>query len=298
MIEILISMRRTPYQSLAAFLVLFLTLFLSLVILSSVSFLYGLLGYVESRPQVTVYFKSETPENEVFKVRDELVSSEKVLSAKYVSKTEAFNIYRESNKDNPLLLEMVSSDILPPSLEIYAKKPNFLPEIAELVKKNPSVDEVNFQKVIIDRLLTLTTILRKASLVFFSFLMFTAIIILITIIHFKVAMKKDEIELLRLLGASGMYIKRPFLLEAITFGILSAGGAFALFSAILFYLHPFISSYIRGINTLSMNIFDTYQIAVWPLNPIYLSIMFGAILLFGIIISSLASLLATQKYIK
>lgn len=135
MSSMLTSIRRTPYQSLAAFLVLFLTLFLSVTILFSLSFLYGLLGYVETRPQVTVYFKSDTQEGDVFKLRDELISAGKVESAKYISKDEAYTIYKESNKDNPLLLEMVSSDILPPSLEIYAKKPIFLPEIAEYVKK-------------------------------------------------------------------------------------------------------------------------------------------------------------------
>ncbi len=292
------SIRRTPYQSIAATLVLFLTLFLSLAILFSLTFLYGLLGYVETRPQVTVYFKAQTPENSIFQLRDELTATGKVLSTKYISKNEAFSIYKESNKDNPLLLEMVSSDILPPSLEINAKKPTYLPELAEQLKKNPNVDEVNFQKVIIDRLLTLTDIIRKISFVFFSFLIFTTIIILITIMHFKVALKREEIELSRLLGAGSFYIQRPFLLEAGFFGIASALISFSIFSGILLYLNPFISSYIRGISNLSINFLDVYQLSVWPLNPTFLGILFTIVALFGIIISTIASLLATQKYIK
>src|SRR3990167_3661333 len=119
--EIFTSIRRTPYQSLAAFLILFFTLFMSTAIIISLSFFYGLLHYVETRPQVTVYFQTGTHENEIFKLRNNLMNSNQIQSIKYVSKDEAYKIYKELNKDNPLLLEMVSSDILPASLEIFAK---------------------------------------------------------------------------------------------------------------------------------------------------------------------------------
>src|SRR3989339_601162 len=144
--EIISSIKRTPYQSLTAFLVLLLTLFLSLILFVSLSFINSGLSYLETRPQVTIYFQTKTPENDIFKVRDELSASGKVSSIKYISQKEAFNIYKDMNKDNPLLLEMVTSDILPPSLEVYAKKPSFLPEIAEFLNKQNGVDEVQYQK--------------------------------------------------------------------------------------------------------------------------------------------------------
>lgn len=295
--ELFISMRRNPYQSLASFFVLFVNLFLSIIILFSLSFLYGLLGYVETRPQVTVYFKTQTAEADIFKIREQLVASGKVLDVNYVSKEKAFKIYKDLNKDNPLLLEMVTSDILPPSLEIYAKKPTFLPEIAEFLKKQPGVDEVNFQKVIIDRLLTLTDIIRKISMIFFLLLVGTTIIILTTVTLFKVALKKDEIELLRLLGASRLYVKKPFLNEAFIFGLISATCAFAFFALIILYFNPFLGSYLRGISNLSINL-DFYQIPIWPLSVQTLGIIFGFTAFFGIGISTIAALLATNKYIK
>ena len=73
--EVLTSIRRTPYQSLAAFLILFFTLFFSSVMFVSLAFLYGLLGYVETRPQVTVYFQSNAKEEEIFSLREKLKSS-------------------------------------------------------------------------------------------------------------------------------------------------------------------------------------------------------------------------------
>lgn len=295
--EIFTSLRRAPYQSLAAFLVLFFTLFLSVILFVSLSFLYGFLGYVETRPQVTVYFQTKTPEKEIFGLRDNLLNSGKVLSIKYVSKTDAFKIYQDINKDNPLLLEMVSADILPASLEIYAKRPEFLPELAAYVKKQMNVDEVNFQKDIVDRLLTLTDILRKVTVSFFIFLILMSILVLTTTTHFKIAMKKDEIELLRLLGASKSYIKKPFLLEGVFLGFSAAGISSLLLSGILFYFNPFLNSYLKGIPSLALPI-PYYSLVVWPINLPFLLIMFATSALFGISIAIISTLLATDKYLK
>ncbi len=297
MSEFFKSIKRAPYQSLAIFSSLFFALFLSIIIFFTLSFLHSMLSYIESRPQVTVYFKTQTPESDIFQMRDELMNSGKVVSVKYVTKNDAFAIYKELNKDNPLLLEMVSADILPASLEIYAKKPEFLPEIADSLKNRAGVDEVNFQKVIIDRLITLTSIIRKTTFAFFAFLIFNTIITLLTIGHFKIALKKDEIELLQFLGASKWYIKKPFVVESIMFGIMAAVTAFTLCAGILFYFLPFLSSYMRGIGNLTLN-FDLFQLKVWPINPEFLGAVFGLSCLFGIVIATVSTLLATRKYIK
>ncbi len=295
--EIITSMRRTPYQSLTAFLILFFTLFLSLALFASLSFLYGILGYVETRPQVTVYFQTKTAEADIFKTRDELVNSGKVLSINYISQNDAFKIYKNLNKDNPLLLEMISADILPPSLEIYAKKPVYLPEIAEFLKKQPAVDEVQFQKDIFDRLISLTTILRKITIIFFIYLTFMSVLVLTTTTLFKIALKKDEIELLRLLGATKFYVRKPFLFESLFLGFTASVVSFLILIGILFYLSPFLASYLRGIPNLVLN-FDPYQLVVWPLNPIFLAITFTLTAFFGMGIAAAATQLATGKYLK
>lgn len=295
--DIFVSIRRTPYQSLAAFLVLFFTVFLATAIFIILSFLYGLLGYVETRPQVTVYFKTDVKEDEIFKTREELMSSDKVASIKYVDKQNAFKAYQKYTKDNPLLQEMVSADILPASLEIYAKRPEYLPQIAEFLGKQPVVDEVQFQKDIVQRLLSLTTILRKTAIALFIFLIVMSVIVLVTTTLFKIALKKDEIELLRLLGASRFYIRKPFLAEGLLFGLTSSFSSYLFLIGIIFYLNPFLLNYLRGVPNLLINLVG-YTISVWPAGNIFLLISFGFSVLFGGLISLLASFLATQKFLK
>ncbi len=295
--QIWTAIRRTPYQSLSAFLVLFFTLFLTLILFVSLTFLYGTLGYLETKPQVTVYFQNKTEEAQIFKVREELMNSGKVLSIKYISKNDAFNIYKKDNKDNPLLLEMVSANILPPSLEIYAKKPIYLPEIAEYLKKQGDIDEVQYEKDIIDKLLSLTNTIRMTALIFFSYLILMSIIVLTTMILFKIALKESEIILLRLIGATNFYIRKPYIMESLFLGMSASILSFSIFSMIVLYFSPFLQSYLRGVTTLSVDVFN-YQLIIWPLNYIFFMIVFVSISLFGAIISSVASYIATNKYLK
>jgi len=297
MSRLLKSIRRAPYQSFAAFLILFMSLLMATALLFSIGSLYGLLGYVETRPQVTVYFQSNASESEIGKIRQELIDSGKTLSVKYVSQTDAFKTYKELNKDNPLLLEMVTADILPASLEINTKKPVYLPQIAEFLQKKAGVNEVVFQKIIIDRLVQLTALIKTISLTFFIFLTITTMIILFTITHFKVALRKDEIELLRLLGASNNFIRWPFFQESLIFAFFSATSAFLFFIGLFFYFSPFINGYLRGIDRLTIN-FDWAQLTVWPINTTWLACIYFGILLFGCFTYLTASFFATKKFIK
>jgi len=226
-----------------------------------------------------------------------LIDSGKTLSVKYVSQTDAFKTYKELNKDNPLLLEMVTADILPASLEINAKKPVYLPQIAEFLQKKAGVNEVVFQKIIIDRLVQLTALIKTISLTFFIFLTITTMIILFTITHFKVALRKDEIELLRLLGASNNFIRWPFFQESLIFAFFSATSAFLFFIGLFFYFSPFINGYLRGIDRLTIN-FDWAQLTVWPINTTWLACIYFGILLFGCFTYLTASFFATKKFIK
>src|SRR5207253_2123915 len=101
----------------------FFTLFLSLFFFNLNSFFNSILSYVETKPHVTVYFQKQVSEGDIFKVRNAIQDTGKIASVEYISKEKALKIYKELNRDDPLLLEMVSADILPPSLEIYTTKP-------------------------------------------------------------------------------------------------------------------------------------------------------------------------------
>lgn len=290
------SFKRTPYQTFAALLVLFFSLFLISVIINAVSFMYGLLNYVETRPQVTVYFQNTAPESQIFSLRDDLMKSGKVASIKYISKQEAFKIYKDLTKDNPLLIEMTSASILPASLEIYAKEPGYLPQIADYLKGKPGVDEVQFQKIIVDRLLNLTTAVKVSTLVMVSFLVLMATIVIVATTSFKIALRKDEIEILQLLGASRFYIIKPFLSEGIMIGLISAVLACLVLAGVSIALGRPLESYLRGIPDIQLHL-SVMSVTVWPINPVFFGITFAITALFGVSIGLIANFLASRKYL-
>jgi cell division transport system permease protein len=217
-----------------------------------------MLSYVETRPQVIAYFDVKTKEADIISLKDQIEKTGKTSSVNYVSQAAALKIYKDLNKDNPLLLEMVSANILPASLEIFATKPVYLSELAEFLRSQPSVDEVNYQKSIVDRLVVLTNILRHISIALLILLLTITVTVLITTTAFKISIKREEIEVLQLIGASKSYIRKPFIVEGMLFGIISGTVAFVLFYAIFFSFQPAISAYLTGLPV------DTYKCIQQP----------------------------------
>jgi len=294
--DIVTSLRRTPYQTSAAFLVLFFTLLLSGILFISLSFIQGLLSYVETRPRIIVYFQIKADDAEIRAVQKKLEATGKTEKIEYVSKKEAYNIYKEFTKDDPVLLEMTSPDILPASLEIDAKSPEFLPVLADFLKNQPGVDEVEFQKDIVQNLLNLTRNIRRTILVFFAYLLIMSIIVMATTTSFKTALKKEDISLQRLLGATNFYIRKPFIAESVFLGLFASICANVSLAVILFSLNSFLSVFLAGLPDLTISVMNM-SLQVWPFNLMFIASTLGITTLFGLFISLVASLAATNRYL-
>ncbi len=95
---------------------------------------------VSKRPAVIVFMKEETTEAEISKLIEEVRNVKGVKEAKFVSKEETLGMYRDANKNNPQLLELVTPAILPPSIEIYLDDFNVRGQIVDMVKKTSFVE--------------------------------------------------------------------------------------------------------------------------------------------------------------
>lgn len=290
--------RRTPYQSIASVFMMFITLFVLGLFLLMVASSSALLSYFESKPQLTVFFKNEKDKASIDQLVVKLNATEKLSSYKYVSKDEALVIYREQNKNDPLLLEMVTADILPSSLDISAVSPKYLNELYEIVKNEPGVDDIVFQKEVVDTLISWSTTIRRVGVIFILLLIFATFLILLTSVGMKIALKKEEIEILKLVGATNWYIKRPFVWEGITIGILGATMSSALTVLLIFYLKPYVSGFLKGIEPLRLISTEGFNIYIWPPNIIFLTAIIFILFTTGIFIGFIGSLFATSRYMR
>ncbi len=244
----LINIRRTPYKSLATIIMLSVTFFVaygfSLFLLGS----HQVLQYFESRPKIIAFFDIKAETNEIDEVKNALEQSGFVDSSTIVSKQEAFNYYQEEQK-NPLLLELVTADILPASIEISATNPENLNLIDQELRKFDQVDEIVIQYDIIEQLTQWVKSIRMIGIVITGVLLILSLVIIINTISFKVSGQKKKVTILRFIGADTSYIITPFIYEGFIYGILGSLVGWGLIYVALLYLTPWLSTLVGQIIT-------------------------------------------------
>lgn len=291
-------LRRTPYQSLAAVLTMTLTLLVASMFYVIAAFSTSILSYFETRPQIIAYFTDKKEEQEIKELEARLLQSGKVSDVKYISKEEALSIYKNDNKDDPLLLEMVTADILPASLEVQPSDPEYLPEINQLLSKEPEVEEVKYQEEIVDILLAWTNAIRKAGFITVLLFGLNALIVLITIIGMKIALSRDELDILTLIGATSWYIKRPFLMQGLTYTIIGGFISSIITTGVLLYISPMLNGFLRYITELSFFSYQGFSIKVWPISIEFIASVFAVNMVIAIIVGLLGSMIALRRFLK
>jgi cell division transport system permease protein len=286
--------RRSPYQAMAAILTMFLTFLLAGVFFLATISSVLVLQFFESKPQITVFFTDKATADDAKTLEKTLDATAKVSSMKYVSKDDALAIYREQNKSDPLLLEMVTADILPASLEVSATDPNFLSELDPIIRKAQGVEEVVFQKDVVDTLLSWTNAIRIVGGSLAVLLSIDSLLIIMTVVSMKIALKKEEIEILKLVGASPWYIRTPFVMEGGFYGASGAFMAWIIITCLVIWLRPMALSFLGMIPAIGV------VMGSLTATPFLLSAggFLGAMLIVGFFLGSVGSLVALGRYLK
>lgn len=277
--------RRSPYQAMAAIMIMVVT-FLAVSVFTILIFGSSkVISYFESKPQVTAFFHDEATSSQISDLESQIKATGKVSSMQFVSKNQALQIYKQQNQNDPLLLDLVTADVLPASLEISTYQLADLPVISNSLKGNPIVQEVVFQQDVVSTLTTWTNAIRYIGLGLIVILSIVSILIMATIIGMKISQKKEEIEVMQLIGATRWYISWPFIYEGIFYGIIGAFVGWLVTSAALFFSTPVLSSFLQGI-------------PLFPVPWYFYAILLGGEVVLAMLLGWFASLLAVRRYIK
>jgi len=279
------NIRRTPYQAIAASMVMFMTFFALLTFSILALGFQSALQFFESKPQVIAFFKEGTTQRDVSALENALKQEPTVSNVKYVSKEDALAIYHEKNKDDPALLELVTPDILPSSLEISAKNPEDLSSLAQILKKEPAIDDVIVPEDVVQTLASVTRVIRVVGISTVGFLLIFAALVILMVTGFKIRLKRNEIEIMRLIGASPSFIRTPFILEGVFYGVTGALVAWVFSYTLIWYFTPFMQGFIKEIGFL-------------PIDPILMLILLGISLIISIFVGMLGSYGAVRRYLK
>ncbi len=180
---------------------------------------------------ISVYLKDDVNDQQREKLIADLKGIENVRSVEYITKDRALEEYREDNQDKPDLLVAISQtdNPLPAHLRVKSKDPNKIQDVRNFIEK-PDVkvlqsDETSYsgeRKEAIDNISRSTSFLRKAALAGVVVFALVSVMIIFNTIRMAIFNRRDELTIMRLLGANTSYIRGPFIVETILYGIVAA----------------------------------------------------------------------------
>jgi len=244
-----------------------------------------ILNYIEQRPQVIGFFKDTATESKILELKTQVESTGLTKEVRYVTKEEALAIYKERNKDEPLLLESVSADFLPASLDVSITKAADVPEITKVLKGSEDIERVIAPENLVEQLVKWTNAIRLGGLIFVSILTTISVLIIIMVIGMRIALRQEEISIMGLVGATKFYIAKPFLIEGAIYGIIGATIAiFLVYAPLLLY---------------SRNIQDYLgPIQVFPINPLFFIYLWVGEALAAAVVGVAGAGIALYRYLK
>lgn len=181
------------------------------------------ISYYEQKAQVIVFFKQETPEEEIFKFRDLMKLENSVESIEYISKEKALEQYKSDFINDPDLVDTLSTDTLPPSLGLRAKSAIDLETVVKKInserEKNAFIDDVMYFKDVLSILKTLSSGFNIGISVLILVLAVITFVLIMIGIGFNIMSHSNEIEIMDLIGSPSTFIKVPFLIEGAVYGL-------------------------------------------------------------------------------
>ena len=294
----LVHIRRSPYQAIAAIAIMTLTFFAATTFALVAYVLSVTINYFETRPQIIAFLKNDATPAEVSNLTQKTVQDTRVKGeVRYVSHEEAFRIFKDTT-DNPLATELVPADVLPASLEFSVSDLSFAQEVIDEFKKEKIVERVEFTgslggeanaSQVIKNLQKVTSYTRIGGATLLLFLSFTAILTLLIVIGMRVSVRREEINVLTLMGATPAFVRLPFLFEGIIYAAAGAFSGFLIATLLILYLIPNIKFYFGEIPVIPEQILD-------------IGLYFGALLLIEIVAAIVVGLagawFAISRYLK
>lgn len=293
-----VNLIRNAWLSAAAIAVMVITLTIVLFsFMARVTFNHTI-SLINDKIDVSVYLKDDITKEQ----KEDLIAQTKQLktvgSVTYVSKDQALETYKKDNQNNLNLLVAVSQtdNPLPASLKIKPVDPNNLEELKTFLEKpeNKALQssETSYsgdRKVAIDKITHATSFLQKAGLVGIIIFAMISMLIIFNTIRMAIFNRRDELNIMRLLGASTWYIRGPFIVETMLYGLIAAVVSVLICNALFS-----VSS--TTLEASSLGLLDIKYANQYFLDHYWVILTVQIVI--GIVIGAASSYFATRRYLK
>jgi cell division transport system permease protein len=253
-----------------------------------------LIKEVQNKVDVSVYFKETVLEDDILSVERDLYKfSNEIESVEYVSREKALENFIEKHKDEPIYLEALQEigyNPFLPSLNIKARDPSYYAPISNYLNQDSLqgiIERVSFfqNKKVIDKLSSITANVKTVFISLSLILGLLAVLITFNTIKLTIFTSKEEISTMQLVGASNWFIRGPFVIQGIFYGIVSVLAVNLLFLITFAFFSYRLETFFLGFNLLNY-----FQMNFLPLLLIQIA--------FAGILAIFSTLLALHKYLK
>lgn len=291
-----INFTRGGSVSYAAVLVVTITLSVITAIILLQAVLYSSLNQIKEKVDVTVYFNTGAPEEKIMILKSSLEKLPEVAEVSYTSASVALATFRErhaSDYATIAALDEIGVNPLVASLNIKAREISQYGSIADFMKSDNAlvtgsssiVYKVNYHQneLVINRLNAIIVGAQKLGFLITLILIVVSIMITYNTIRLTIFIAREEIGVMRLVGASKMRVRGPFMMEGAIYGALATVLTLSIFWPITAWFGRHMTSF------LSLNLYDYYLSNFFQI--------FAIILLSGILLGVISSFLAVRKYL-
>jgi cell division transport system permease protein len=298
------SFWRNGFVSLASILVMVVTLFVVGSVVFNNDLLQSSLDELRDKVDINVYFLTTATEPDILALQKTLESFPEVKRVEYVSRADALKNFRERHKnDAPTIqgLDELDDNPLGAVLNIKAKEPSQYENVASYLKQETTlgkdgtaiIDRVNYaqNKTAIDRLTTIIISTERSSAARTLVLILISLLVSFNTIRLAIYTSREEITVMRLVGASNRYIRGPFIVAGILYGIVASFVTIAIFYPLTYYFGPLFYPLPLFLGEAFGQI-TLFQYFIANFGEISL-IIFGA----GISLGAVSSWLAVRRYL-
>ena len=291
-----VSFWRNGFVSLSSILVMVITLFVIGSIIFIIATLDASLRAIKDKVDINVYLTLNAPEEDILNLKKSIEAMAEVKFVAYISRADALANFKERHRydDFASALNELPDNPLSAVFNISAKDPSEYEAIANFLKSDSAlsidnkgiISKVNYEdnKVAIDTLSKIITAAEKLGLALTLILAFISIIITFNTIRLTIFISKEEISVMRLVGASNKYIRGPFVISGIMYGIFSGAITLIIFYPLTYWLGTATENFFSGINIYRYYIANFGQI-------------FGIIMGSGVVLGAISSYLAVRRYL-
>lgn len=290
-----ISFWRNGLVSIAAVLTMTVTLFVIGSLYIGTSFLNSSLQSVKDKVDISVSFKVDAPEDDIQSLKNEIALLNEVKNVSLSSREQELADFKERHKDNAVLLQSLEEVENPfgARLNISASDPAQYESIARFLnnKNDPAlggnviIDQISYKKNIVDKLIKLIDTSRELALVISIALIILSVIVTFNTVALTIYIAREEISVMRLVGAGIGYVRGPFIVEGVISGLIASLVSFLLLYPAAIWVRSLSAGVYGGIDMVSIYFSNFVQI-------------FFLLLVCGIGLGAIASLWATRKYVK